>query len=87
VLSTFFSDVGHEAVTAILPLYLGSIGLGAAALGMMEAPRGPLVQLVEAGGRLGRAAQREEARLGTLGYLATAVATGAMPSSRASPGS
>ena len=30
VVATFFSDVGHEMVTAVLPLYLGTIGLGAA---------------------------------------------------------
>lgn len=35
VLATFFSDVGHEMVTAVLPLYLTSIGLGPAALGVM----------------------------------------------------
>lgn len=28
VLATFFSDVGHEMVTAVLPLYLTAIGLG-----------------------------------------------------------
>lgn len=36
VLATFFSDVAHEMATATLPLYLGAIGLGAAALGVME---------------------------------------------------
>ena len=36
VLATFFSDVGHEMATATLPMYLASIGLGAAALGVME---------------------------------------------------
>src|SRR5438093_13250453 len=36
VVATFFSDVGHEMATATLPLYLGSIGLGAAALGLIE---------------------------------------------------
>lgn len=35
VLATFFSDVGHEMVTAVLPLYLGSIGLGAAVAGLL----------------------------------------------------
>lgn len=78
VLSTFFSDVGHEAVTAILPLYLGSIGLGAAALGMMEGLADLLFSLSKLGG--GWVGQRSEKKraLGTLGYLATAVATGAM---------
>ena len=31
VLATFFSDVGHEMVTAVLPLYLASVGFGPAA--------------------------------------------------------
>ena len=39
VLATFFSDVGHEMVTAVLPLYLTSIGLRPAALGIMESRR------------------------------------------------
>src|SRR5688500_4108327 len=36
ILATFLSDVGHEAVTAVLPLYLASVGLGPLALGVME---------------------------------------------------
>ena len=36
VLATFFSDVGMKMATATLPMYLASIGLGAAALGVME---------------------------------------------------
>jgi MFS family permease len=36
VLATFFSDVAHEAATAVLPLYLVSVGLGPAALGAIE---------------------------------------------------
>lgn len=36
VLATFFSDVAHEAATAVLPLYLASIGLSFAALGAIE---------------------------------------------------
>ncbi len=36
VIATFFSDVAHEAATAVLPLYLVSVGLGPAALGAIE---------------------------------------------------
>jgi hypothetical protein len=36
LLATFLSDVGHEMATATLPMYLASIGLGAAALGVMK---------------------------------------------------
>lgn len=35
-LASFFSDAGHEAATAILPLFLISIGAPAAALGTIE---------------------------------------------------
>jgi MFS family permease len=35
-LASFFSDAGHEAATAILPLFLASIGAPAAALGIIE---------------------------------------------------
>jgi hypothetical protein len=36
VLATFFSDVGHEMATPVLPLYLVSIRLGPAVLGATE---------------------------------------------------
>lgn len=35
-LTSFFSDLGHETATAILPLFLASIGAPAAALGAIE---------------------------------------------------
>ena len=35
-LATCFSDFSHEMVTAVLPLYLAQVGLGAAALGIIE---------------------------------------------------
>jgi MFS family permease len=34
--TSFLSDFGHEAVTVILPAFLATIGLGAAALGLIE---------------------------------------------------
>jgi len=45
VLATFFSDFGHELATAVLPFYLGSLGLGAAALGVIEGVADFLVSL------------------------------------------
>ena len=36
ILATFFSDVSHEMATAVLPLYLATIGLGPAVLGITE---------------------------------------------------
>lgn len=59
VLATFFSDVGHEMVTAVLPLYLGSIGLGTAALGVMEGAADLAFSLSKlAGGAVGHRSRR-----------------------------
>ncbi len=77
-LATFLSDVGHELSTATLPLYLGSLGLGAAALGWMEGLADLLYSLSKLGGGwLGHRIERKRA-LGTLGYLVTALGTGAL---------
>jgi hypothetical protein len=60
VLATFFSDVGHEMATATLPLYLGSIGLGAAALGLIEGLADLLFSLSKlAGGWVGHHTERK----------------------------
>ena len=47
VLATFLSDFSHEMCTAVLPLYLATLGLGPAALGLIEGS-------LQAGVRLGR---------------------------------
>ncbi len=39
VLAMFFSNVAHGIVTAVASVYLATLGLGAAALGVMEEPR------------------------------------------------
>jgi MFS family permease len=76
VLATFFSDVGHEMVTAVLPLYLGSIGLGAAALGAMEGAADLAFSLSKlAGGAVGHRVQKKRP-WATAGYLATTLGTG-----------
>jgi MFS family permease len=78
VLATFFSDVGHEMVTAVLPLYLQSIGLGAAALGVMEGLADLLFSVSKlAGGLVGHRVKRKRP-WGALGYALTTVGTGAM---------
>jgi MFS family permease len=75
VLATFFSDVAHEMATATLPLYLGAIGLGAAALGVMEGLADLLFSLSKlAGGWVGHRTQHKR-RWGTFGYLVTALGT------------
>lgn len=78
VLATFFSDVGHEMVTAVLPLYLAGIGLGPAALGAMEGAADLAFSLSKlAGGAVGHRAKRKRP-WATAGYLATTLGTGAI---------
>lgn len=78
VLATFFSDVGHEMVTAVLPLYLASIGLGPAALGLMEGAADFAFSIAKlAGGAVGHHVQRKRP-LTALGYGITAVCTSAI---------
>lgn len=78
VLATFFSDVSHEMCTAVLPLYLASIHLGPAALGVIEGIADLLVSLSKLGGGVvGHHVERKKPWAAS-GYLATALATSAM---------
>ena len=78
VLATFFSDVGHEMVTAVLPLYLATIGLGPAALGVMEGLADLVFSLSKLGGGLvGHHSARKRPWV-TLGYCTTTLGTGAI---------
>jgi MFS family permease len=78
VLATFFSDVGHEMATATLPMYLSAIGLGAGALGVMEGLADLLFSLSKlAGGWVGHHTEKKRG-FATLGYLVTALGTGAI---------
>lgn len=78
VAATFFSDFSHELCTAVLPLYLGSIGLGAAALGLIEGVADFLVSLSKlAGGLAGHRLRRKQPFV-VAGYLVTALATSAL---------
>lgn len=78
VLATFLSDLGHEMATATLPMYLGAIGLGAAALGFMEGFADLVLSLSKlAGGWVGHHTERKRG-LASLAYLVTALGTGAI---------
>lgn len=84
-LTSFFSDVGHEMATAVLPMYLGSLGLGAAALGAVEGIADFVNGLSKlAGGVFGQRARRKKPAT-ALGYLVTAVATSAIGFARTVP--
>ncbi len=78
VLATFLSDFGHEACTAVLPLYLTAIGLGPAALGMIEGLADFLVSLSKLGGGvLGHHVQRKRP-WAAAGYAITGICTAAI---------
>lgn len=75
VLATFFSDVSHEMATAVLPFYLATLGLGPAALGVIEGVADFFVSLSKlAGGYLGHRVRRKKP-WASLGYLVTTLAT------------
>lgn len=75
VLATFFSDVSHEMATAVLPLYLAGIGLGPAALGIVEGVADFLVSLAKlAGGWAGQHIERKRP-IASIAYLGTTLAT------------
>jgi len=78
IAATFFSDVGHEMVTAVLPMYLAGVGLGPAALGLMEGLADLLFSLSKlVGGVVGHKVDRKRP-WATAGYLVTSVGTAAM---------
>jgi MFS family permease len=78
IAATFFSDVSHEMATAVLPLYLATVGLGPAALGITEGVADLLFSLSKlAGGVVGHHVQKK--RLwASAGYLLTAISTAGM---------
>jgi MFS family permease len=74
-LTSFFSDLGHETATAILPLFLASIGAPPAALGAIEGVSDAISSFVKLGaGWLGdRVPRRKPIVVG--GYALTGIAT------------
>jgi Arabinose efflux permease len=77
--ASFFSDAGHEMVTAVLPTFLTStLHAGPSALGAIDGVADALTGVCKlAGGPLANARERR-ARLASGGYLGTAVATAAI---------
>jgi hypothetical protein len=60
VLATFLSDFSHEMCAAVLPLYLTTLHLGPAALGLIEGTADFLVSLSKlAGGVVGHRVSRK----------------------------
>jgi MFS family permease len=78
VTATFFSDFSHEMCTAVLPLYLATIDLGPASLGLIEGIADFCVSLSKLGGGvLGHHVSRKHPWV-TAGYLVTTLATAAI---------
>ena len=76
--ATFLSDFSHEMCTAVLPLYLSTLGLGPAALGLIKGVADFLVSLSKlAGGVVGHHL-RHKRPWASLGYLLTTLATWAI---------
>lgn len=77
-LTSFFSDLCHETATAILPLFLISLGSSAAALGMIEGVSDALASFAKWPG--GWFSDRTGIRkpIGTVGYSLMAMAIGAL---------
>ncbi|MGC2331574.1 MAG: hypothetical protein WA581_08980, partial [Candidatus Acidiferrales bacterium] len=74
-LASLFSDWGHEAGTAILPVFLASLGAPAVALGIIEGVSDGLSSFAKlAGGFVADHAPWRKPT-GIVGYCATAVTT------------
>ncbi len=75
ILATFFSDVSHEMCTAVLPLYLATVGLGPAALGLIEGVADFLVSISKLGGGFVGHHVKRKRPWATVGYLVTTLGT------------
>lgn len=77
--TSFFSDASHEVTTSVLPTFLtGTLGASAAALGVVDGVSDALIGVMKlVGGPLANDPERR-GRIASGGYLATALATGAV---------
>jgi MFS family permease len=74
-LATLLSDFSHEMCTGVLPLYLASLSLGPASLGVIEGIADFLVSISKLfGGLVGHLVHRKQL-WASFGYLVTALAT------------
>jgi len=81
-LASLFSDFGHEMATAILPLFIASIGATPAALGVIEGVSDGASTFAKlAGGRIADQVGLRH-KLASLGYLITGLATGSFALAR-----
>jgi MFS family permease len=76
-LASLFSDWSHEIATAILPAFLGSLGVAAAWLGIIEGVSDGLSSFAKLGSGLYTDRLPRRKPVAFCGYLVTALATGA----------
>ncbi len=75
-LSSFFSDAGHEMATAILPLFLISIGAPASALGIIEGVADAISSFAKLGAGWFSDRIGERKPIAVTGYFLTGLTTG-----------
>ncbi|TAM46655.1 MAG: MFS transporter, partial [Acidobacteria bacterium] len=76
-LASFLSDASHEMATAVLPLYLRHLGLGASVLGLIEGVADLSASGSKwVGGAIGQRTRHKKALTAT-GYAVTSVCVGA----------
>jgi MFS family permease len=76
-LTSFFSDLGHEMATAILPLFLISIGAPPAALGAIEGVADAVSSFIKLGAGWASDKVGRRKPIAVAGYLLTGLTTGA----------
>ncbi len=76
-LASLFSDWSHEIATTILPAFLGSLGVAAAWLGVIEGVSDGLSSFAKLGSGFYTDRLHRRKRVAFCGYLVTALATGA----------
>jgi MFS family permease len=73
--SSLFSDWGHEIATTVLPAFLGSLGVAAAWLGIIEGISDELSSFAKLGSRFYTDGPPRRKSFAVAGYLITTLAT------------
>jgi len=75
-IASFLSDMGHEMATAILPMFLGTIGASAAALGVIEGVADAVSSFVKLGAGYFSDKSGRRKPIAVMGYVLTGIAKG-----------
>ncbi len=82
-LASLFSDWSHETATAVLPAFLGTMGVGAAWLGLIEGVSDGLSSLAKMGSGYYTDGLQRRKPIAVAGYIVTALGTAAFGLARA----